>query len=94
MQLAALRDEDDHVDEDKFASAVHYTITVETLNRSITEAERAAIAQAVQDTLTQLHVKMHFLMGRAPELVKVMGERTSSATGMTAIYPKTEASHG
>src|SRR5215218_951611 len=93
MQLAVKVDQDGQVDEDKFASAVHYTITVETRNRMLTPSERAALAQAVQDALTHLHVKVYFIMGRAPEMVKVMGDRTSSTTGVTRMHPKTEASH-
>lgn len=93
MQLAVKEDEKYLVDEDKFASAVHYTVTVETLNRAMTAGEREAIMAAVQGALTHLKIKIHFIMGRAPELVKVTAERTSSASGTTIIYPNTEASH-
>lgn len=81
------------IENDAYASAVHYNLRVELKNRAMSSAERTAMHRAVQNALNLLCVQAQFAVVRDPTLVVVSCVRESSSIGGTIMLPETEQSN-
>jgi lipopolysaccharide biosynthesis regulator YciM len=72
---------------DAEASALHYSIAVQTLNYKLNNGQRKAIREMMHQMLVQTRIKMALVMDN-PDLYQVRGEIRSPVTGKR---PFTEA---
>jgi hypothetical protein len=74
-------------DADKFATAIHYSIDVETRNHNITAGEREALRHMLQDTLADIKAKLAFLIDK-PENVIARAYVSTTNSGRRELFPQ------
>jgi hypothetical protein len=81
---------EEEVEEDRTAAAIHYSIDVETRNYNLSDAERTAIRNMMRLMVGEMKAKIQFVLDDPNRDATVRAYVSSSSSGRRELHPAEE----